>query len=243
MIENSVNLENVSFCYPNTSKLVLDDISCTFEKGKKYAIVGSSGSGKSTLLKILQKHYTDYSGKIELDGVDLLDISFETFNREVAFIQPDVFMFNDSIKNNIILFDEVYDEHLLDQSIRESQLNQVISKSENDIDTIVGEKGELLSSGEKQRISLARALYADCSLLLLDEATSALDNITSFEIEKSIISSNKTVIMVTHKLDNVILDQVDEIIVLDEGKIAERGSFRQLMEGNSKLKSLVKVAS
>lgn len=241
-INRSIILKDVVYTYSKEKKPALQNIDYTFENGKKYVVVGSSGSGKSTLLKVIQKHLPDYSGNIIIDNVELKDIPYEVLNKKISFIQPDVFLFNDSIKNNITLFDNS-NESFLNQVIIESQLNDLLIKSEEGQETIVGRNGVQLSSGERQRISIARALYADCSLFIFDEATSSLDNITALEIEKMIMKSNKTVIMVTHNLNSFILNQADDIIVLDEGKIVEKGNFKQLRENDSFFKLLIDTNS
>ena len=225
-LQQSIALKNLSFAYEE-GKNVLNDISLTFEKGKSYAIVGASGSGKTTLLNLLMGSACHYSGTIEFDGVELRTISPDSLYSLISLVQQNVFVFNSSIKDNITMFRN-FEADKINRAIKLSGLSALIE--EKGLDYPCGENGNNLSGGEKQRLSIARALLQETSVLLLDEVTSALDAATSFEITSSILAMKSfTRLIVTHKLEKNLLAQYDEIIVLRDGQIVETGTFESLM--------------
>ncbi len=225
---DSIKFKNVNFKY-DKSKLALDNINIEFEKGKKYAIVGESGSGKSTIIRLLQKYYSDFQGEIKLDDVELRNIGTENLYELTSIIHQNVFMFSGTIKDNITLYNDYTDEEVM-KVIKIAGLYKLVSSLPNGIYEDVGENGNKLSGGEKQRISISRALIKNSSILLLDESTSALDNITSFEIEQSILSiKDLTAIVITHKLNEEVLSNYDKIYVLKGGRLLESGNFNTLM--------------
>lgn len=224
-LNQQIRLENVSFSYDGEKK-ALDTINLEFEKGKSYAIVGESGSGKSTLFKLLLKGYSNDQGKILFDHLDLNDIKNDSLYNVISIVQQDVFLFNSSVQNNLTLFND-YDHHKIAEAIRLSGLEQFIEKK--GLDFNVGENGIHLSGGERQRISIARCLLKDTKVLLVDEATSALDAETSYLIIDSILKlDNISKIFITHHLDKKILQRFDEIIVLKDGQIVEKGRYDEL---------------
>ena len=214
-------------------------ISHRFEKNKSYAIVGTSGSGKTTLINLLLGKYNDYSGSIHYNNIDLKEISIDSLFEISSFVEQNVFVFDDSIINNITMYSSV-DEELLNDAIKKSGLAKLIDEKGKDYRC--GENGCNLSGGEKQRISIARALVKKSQLLLLDEATSALDNETSSSITNNLLAiDNTTKIMITHRLDEDILNKFDEIIVIKNGNIVEYGTYKELMDNNGTFKSLVEL--
>lgn len=224
---NKIALKGLSFTVDG--KKILNDINFEFEYGKSYAIVGTSGSGKTTLLKVITGFYDGYDGNISYDGVELRQISDQSISQNVSFIHQDCFIFDDTIEQNIKLFREcAIDE--LEQAIKNSRLQKLIEER-GGIDVLCGENGIHFSGGEKQRISIARALLRKPPILLMDEATSALDNQTALDIE-SMISQMQDVtrISINHRLDESILSAYDEIILLRNGKIEEHGTYNELME-------------
>lgn len=197
--ENSIEVKNLDFSYTNDRK-ALNNINLTFEKNKKYAIVGESGCGKSTLIKLLMRYYKDYNGDILIDNKDIHKIFSNDLYKNMSMIQQNVFMFDDSIKENIKLFANYSDEEVLSICDR-SGLSNLISRLPDGINSLVGENGNRLSGGEKQRIAIARSLINNTKILILDESTSALDNETAYNLESSLLSINDlTLIVVTHKL-------------------------------------------
>lgn len=238
--EKSIEIKNLSFSY-NKERNALDNINLNIDKNKKYAIVGESGSGKSTLIKLLMRYYNDYEGKILIDNNDLKNIYSSDLYKNISMIQQNVFMFDDSIKENIRLYSNHTDEEVL-KSCERSGLTKLIDKLPDGINSFVGENGNKLSGGEKQRIAIARALINNTQILILDESTSALDNETAYNLEKALLSLNDlTLITVTHKLIKSILINYDEIIVMKNGKIIEIGSFNDLLDEKGYFYSLYTI--
>lgn len=226
---NKLSISNLKFKY-NNGKEILKNISFDFEAGKKYIIVGESGSGKSTLIKLIMRYYKDYEGTIEIDGTNIYDITDESFYNIFSLIQQNVFIFDESIKENLCLFND-FPESKINEAIKKAGLDKLISTLENGIDTEIGEGGDKLSGGEKQRISIGRAFLKDSKIMILDEFTSALDNQTAMAIENALtIIPNITLISITHRLIRGILEKYDEIIVMKNGEIVENGCFDELME-------------
>ena len=234
---NEITISNLKFMFED--KVILNEINYEFKKNKSYAIVGTSGSGKTTLINLLLGKYNDYTGNIYYNKTDLKEISIDALFEISSFVEQNVFVFDDSIINNITMYSNV-DETLLNEVIVKSGLDTLIKEKGNDYRC--GENGCNLSGGEKQRISIARALVKKSQLLLLDEATSALDNETSSTITNNLLSIDNTMkIMITHRLDEELLTKFDEIIVMKNGSIVEYGTYKELMENNATFKSLVEL--
>ena len=237
--KKQICVQDVTFNY-DEGKSVLKNFNIRFEAGKKYAIVGGSGSGKTTLLNLLMRTYDNYEGSIQYDSVELKEISSESLFQVASLVQQNVFVFNDTIYNNVTLYKE-FQEKEVEAAMRQAGLAQLIHSHGKDY--ICGENGNALSGGEKQRISIARALLRKTSVLLMDEATAALDEITANEIMNTILSmKNMTGIIVTHRLDETILKQYDEIVVLHNGKVAECGTFEKLLEKKGVFHSLYTIS-
>lgn len=233
----AIKINDLEFSYDD--KLILKNVNLELLKNKSYAIVGSSGSGKTTLVNLLLGRNLNYNGHIIYDDIELKDISIDSLYEITSFVEQNVFVFDDTIINNITMYSRVDDE-LLDYAINQSGLKTLILEKGDDYKC--GENGINLSGGEKQRISIARALIKKSQILLMDEATSALDNEISSTIINNVLDiKNATKIMITHKLDEVTLRRFDEIIVLKNGIIAECGAFDKLMSNNSIFKSLYEV--
>lgn len=224
-LDNQISIKNLSFKYGDNE--VLKGISLDLEKGKKYAIVGESGSGKSTLAKILLGRLEDYKGSIKIGQDELKDINRKSLYSSIVPVNQEVFMFNDTIKENICLYNEFSDDRV-EYAIQKSELSKLIDSLPNKLNTIYGENMRDFSGGEKQRISIARCLIRDCDMIILDEATSALDFKNSRLIENTILSLKQTALVITHKLDEKILKKYDEVFVLVGGKIVERGKYEDL---------------
>lgn len=221
-----LRLEDVRFSYDGETE-ILRGVSAVFDAGKAYAIVGASGSGKSTLLNLLTTPGMAYAGKILLDGTELHTVSPESLYETVSVIQQNVFVFNASIRDNVTMFRSFPPEELA-QAVRRAQLEALLA--ERGEDYLCGESGSGLSGGEKQRISIARSLLKHASVLLADEATAALDAQTAHQVTDDVLSlSGVTRIVVTHTLEQAALRRYDGILVLKDGRIAESGSFDDLM--------------
>lgn len=224
-----IEFKNVSYSYNNQDKNVLEDLTFKIEKNKKYAIVGPSGSGKSTILKLILGYFDNYSGKIYIDGVDIKEINKECFYKLISNIQQNVYLFNLNIEENIKLFND-YEEDDFNKAIKDAGLEKFLINLDSDVKHTLGENGNIISGGERQRISIARALIKHTPILLLDEATSSLDNVTAYNIENTILSlENTTAVLITHKLTEELLNKYDDIIFLDKGKICEMGTFKNLL--------------
>lgn len=237
LFEENIKVSNLNFSYTDDRK-TLSNININFDKNKKYTIVGESGSGKSTLIKLLMRYYKNYDGDILIDNKNLQNILSHDLYKNMSMIQQNVFMFDDSIKENIKLFSNYSDEEVLNICKRAGLCN-LIESLPNGVDSLVGENGNKLSGGEKQRIAIARSLINNTKILILDESTSALDNETAYHLENSLLSiEDLTLIVVTHKLIRNTLLKYDEIIVMKDGMIIEKGTFDELIEDKGYFYSL-----
>ncbi|MDE5590946.1 MAG: ABC transporter ATP-binding protein/permease [Acetatifactor sp.] len=233
-MEHALVLKDVSFSYesnPVEDASAVEHVSLQFDRGKKYAVVGRSGSGKSTLLKLLAGYYDSYSGRILLDGSEGRQV-------RATLIHQNPFLFDDTIRNNITLY-ETYPDAAVKGACHLAGLDDLIDSLEGGLDTEVSENGSRFSGGEKQRIAVARAILHREKVFLLDEATSALDSETTNFVEDSIFSlENTTCIAVTHKLTPNSLQKYDEILVMDNGKIVQRGSYDRLLAASGPFSEL-----
>ncbi len=237
---DKIELNQLSFGYgAETDKDALSDLNAVIRKNEAVAIVGGSGSGKSTLLNLLLGTYPNYRGSLKFDESEIRDLSAESINYLFALIQQDVFIFDKSIEENISLFKQFPREEL-DHAIERSGLaDLIVSKG---ADFKCGENGGNLSGGERQRISIARALLKKSQILLVDEGTSALDNESAAKVMGTILAlMDTTRIVVTHRLDENVLNRFDRILVLKDGKLVENGTYRELMESKGTLFALVQI--
>ncbi len=238
-LDRGISVENLTFGY-DKDKNVLNNVNYFFEKNKSYAVVGASGCGKSTLLQLLLSGMNDYSGSIKYDDKELSKIGAESLYDVVSTIQQNVFVFNASIKDNITMFGD-FPEEEIERVIKLSGLEDFVKEKGSDY--MCGENGSGLSGGEKQRISIARALLRKSKVLLVDEATAALDAETSNHVLNSILDiKDLTRIVVTHDLDEGSLKKFDRIITLKNGSVLESGTFNELMDEKGYFYSLYTVA-
>ena len=229
--EESIILEDVSFAYEEDMP-VLKDISYTFEKSKKYAIVGESGCGKSTLIKLMMGYYRNYDGKILVDQQDVNGATPLSVNELASMIHQNVYLFDKTIEDNVLL-NHHFSDAQINQALTQSGVAKFMSQLTDGLKTSVGENGKNLSGGQKQRVAIARALIQQMPILMLDEGTSALDLQTAYDIERTLLGIGElTVITITHKLSEEILSQYDEIIVMDRGQIVEAGTFDELVHSH-----------
>ena len=225
--KGEVSFENVSFNINDTQ--VLNDVSFTVPAGKTLGIMGVTGSGKTSIINLMERFYDATEGKVMLDGNDVKDITTESLRRNLSVVMQDVFLFSDSIKENISIGrkDNITDE-LIESSAQSARAAGFIGKLTDKYETVVGERGVGLSGGQKQRISIARAIAKQAPVLILDDSTSALDMETEYEIQKELEAMKDTTkIIIAHRISAV--KQADEIIVLSGGSIAERGTHDELM--------------
>lgn len=238
MLKKGISLKDVSVSIGN--KNVLHHLNFEFEIGKKYAVVGSSGAGKSTLINTIMGGFSPVQGAVLFDGIDSREIQPESLFQVMALVQQSVFVFRDTIRNNITLFKE-FDEEKVKKAADQAGLRELIDK--RGLNDSCGENGNKLSGGERQRIAIARALLRGSQVLLLDEATAALDNQTSYAVIDAVLSMKEmTEIIVTHRLEEKLLYQYDEILVMHAGEIVEKGTFQELMQKKGFFYSLYVVS-
>jgi ATP-binding cassette subfamily B protein len=237
-ITNDITFDRVTFQYENSETPVLDNLSLKLKVGKTIAIVGPSGSGKSTLLNLILRLYTPDEGRLTIDGVDIRRVTRESLRRSMAVVFQENMLFNMSIRENIRLGKEGATDEEVEQAARKAEIHRYIMSLPQKYDTSVGERGDTLSGGQRQRIAIARAIVRNPSLLLLDEATSALDQTTEAAINKTLLklAKDRTMIFSTHRLTSVV--DMDEIIVISNGKAIERGSHAQLLAKNGVYRKL-----
>ena len=234
-----IEVKDLTYGYEPESH-VLKDLDVQFDAGKSYAIVGGSGSGKSTLLNLLMGSSSNYQGEICIDGVSIKNIESESLYQLMTSVQQNVFVFNDTIRNNVTMFHEFPDKEVT-LALERSGLSEFIEKRGEDF--VCGENGANLSGGERQRISIARALLRKSPILLVDEATAALDAATARAVSFSILNLvGMTRIVVTHRLEEAILRRYDKILVMKNGIICEQGNFDTLMQQKGQFYSLFQIA-
>jgi len=225
--DNSVEIRNLSFAY--IRDYVLKDINLTFEKGKIYALVGPSGGGKSTLAELVLRFYDPTEGAILIDGLDLRDIKLSGLRALTAVVTQEAILFNDSIYNNIAFgMPHVTKEQVTNAAIA-ANAHDFIMESENGYDTQIGDRGGLLSGGQRQRLSIARAVLKNPAILILDEATSALDTSSEKLVQDALsrLMVSRTSIVIAHRLSTI--QDADQIIVIEKGQIAEKGTHSELI--------------
>ena len=229
-----IEVKDLTYGYEPESH-VLKDLDVQFDAGKSYAIVGGSGSGKSTLLNLLMGSSSNYQGEICIDGVSTKNIESESLYQLMTSVQQNVFVFNDTIRNNVTMFHEFPDKEVT-LALERSGLSEFIEKRGEGF--VCGENGANLSGGERQRISIARALLRKSPILLVDEATAALDAATARAVSFSILNLvGMTRIVVTHRLEEAILRRYDKILVMKNGTICEQGNFDTLMQQKGQLRT------
>lgn len=236
----NVEFKNVFFAYEHDN-YVLKDISFSLKKGEKLAIVGQSGEGKSTLINLLLRFYTPQKGKILVDGVGINTIKQRDLHEHVSIVMQDTFLFSGTLYENIAYGKINSNKQDVISAARKANAEEFIEKFKDKYNTQVGERGIKLSGGQKQRISIARAILKNSPILVLDEATSSLDSKSEGEVQKALeeLMKNKTSIIIAHRLSTI--KNVDKIIVLKDGKIAEKGSPSELIKKHGIYANLVKL--
>lgn len=228
-VKGLIEFENVSFSYDDHTR-VLNNLSLTIEAGKTLALVGPSGGGKTTLCHLIPRFYEADSGRIAIDGNDIRDVSLLSLRRNIGIVSQDVFLFAGSVRENIRYGRIDASEEEIIEAAKKAEIHEAIMEMEDGYDTEVGERGVRLSGGQKQRISIARIFLKNPPVLILDEATSALDSITEQRIQKSFeqLAQGRTTLVIAHRLSTV--KNADEIIVVDEDGVTERGTHGQLIK-------------
>ncbi|CNE19444.1 lipid transporter ATP-binding/permease [Yersinia rohdei] len=228
--KGDIEFRHVTFYYPGKDIPALNDINMHIEAGKTVALVGRSGSGKSTIANLLTRFYDVSEGSILMDGHDLREYRLGALRNQVALVSQNVHLFNDTVANNIAYArDEHYSRAQIEEAARMAYAMDFINKMENGLDTVIGENGVMLSGGQRQRIAIARALLRDCPILILDEATSALDTESERAIQAALdqLQKNRTSLVIAHRLSTI--EKADEILVIEDGRIVERGVHAELL--------------
>lgn len=225
--QTDITIKGLQFGYQQEQKII-KGINFSFQKGKKYAVIGKSGCGKTTLINLLSGYYATFGGEILYDGVDIRKLDIKKLNEMSSVIHQNVYMFDESILNNICLHKQITPA-ALQKALDMSGVTMFLGK-EKTLDTLVGENGTNLSGGQRQRVAVARALVQGKPILILDEGTSAVDMQTAYDIESKLLKiSNLTVITITHSLNSELLKYYDQVVFMENGIISESDSFDNLM--------------
>src|SRR5690606_6909166 len=224
----SVRFEHVDFGY-ETNRQILFDVSFEIPAGKTLAVVGASGAGKSTLSRLLFRFYDVSDGAVKVDGIDLRDLDQASLRRHIGIVPQDTVLFNDTILYNIAYGNPAANREEIMEAARAARIHDFVMGLPDGYDTQVGERGLKLSGGEKQRVAIARTQLKNPPILVFDEATSALDTHTEKHIQDELrqISQDRTTLIIAHRLSTVV--DADEIVVLDQGRVIEQGSHRELL--------------
>ncbi|EJG0708360.1 lipid A ABC transporter ATP-binding protein/permease MsbA [Vibrio parahaemolyticus] len=240
--KGDVSVKDVSFTYVGSEKPALEHVSFDIPRGKTVALVGRSGSGKSTIANLFNRFYDVDSGSITLDGRDIRDYELKNLREQFALVSQNVHLFNDTIANNIAYATEdKYQRSDIEHAAKLAHAMEFINKMENGLDTMIGENGASLSGGQRQRVAIARALLRDAPVLILDEATSALDTESERAIQAALdeLQKDKTVLVIAHRLSTI--EKADEILVVDDGAIIERGNHADLIAKNGAYAQLHRI--
>jgi len=247
--DNKENMEeNIrKICLDNVTQKIsesfsLDKLILTFEKGKKYAIVGKSGSGKSSIIKLLTEYGEDYTGRILVNGQELSGLNKESIMHISPVCYQQTYIFNDTVFNNVALYQDYSKDEVI-EALQKAGIYETIQRLPEGVDEKIQENGKNFSGGELQRIALARLFLRKKEMTFLDEITSGLDNATAYEIEKRLLDEDMTIINITHRYNKALMRKYSEIIVMDAGKIVERGSFDELMEKEGTFFDLYNILS
>ena len=236
--KKSINFKNVNFKYENNNNTILEDINFEIIKGQNIAIVGKSGAGKTTLTDLLPRFYDPTAGDIFVDSLNLKDLALKDLRNLFGIVTQNVILFNDTIRNNIIQGNENATDADIAKAIKSSNLEDLIDKLDHGLDTYIGENGVKLSGGEKQRLSIARALIKNPDILILDEATASLDSESEKKVHAAIdnLIIDRTVIIIAHRLSTIV--NANKILVMDNGKIINVGSHEELLISSEIYKKL-----
>ncbi len=230
LIHGDIRIENLSFNYPENIDQVLNNISLEIKEGETLGIIGTIGSGKTTLMNLLLRLYHIPDGKIFINNIDINKINLETLRNSISYITQDNFLFSSTIKDNISLFKENFNDYEIEESTKQSMISDDINSMKNGIYTIIGERGIDLSGGQKQRVVISRAFLNKSNILIFDDTFSALDNKTEKSVLQNIkkLVKNKTCIIISNRISDV--KDSDKIIVLDAGSIVEHGTHQELLK-------------
>ncbi len=229
-VKGRISFENVSFFYPDTGIHALKNVSFTAEPGQMIAIIGRTGSGKSTIANLIMRMYDTTGGRILIDNEPVQQLNLENYRSQVGFVPQEVFLFSDTIANNIAFSADVLDMPRVEQAAKDAAVYNNIMELEHGFETLIGERGVTLSGGQKQRVSIARAIVKHPQILIFDDCLSAVDTRTEEEILNNLgsIMLDKTSIIIAHRISTI--KNADKILVMDNGEIVEQGTHDQLMQ-------------
>jgi len=237
-VKGAISFQNVSLVYPDSGIKALNNISFDISEGESIAIIGTTGSGKSTIANLICRMYDPSEGQILIDGQSIKDYSLPSLRGQIGYVPQDVFLFSDTIANNIAFGKDDISENEIIQASENADLAENISRFPNGYETRLGERGITLSGGQKQRVSIARAIARDPKILVLDDCLSAVDTKTENAILNSLkgVMQDRTTIIISHRVSSAKL--ADKIVVLDDGHIVEQGTHKQLMKKNGAYREL-----
>ena len=241
-VKGSIEIDDVSFAYEGSEMDVIKDVNLTIQPGETVAIVGPSGGGKTTLCQLIPRFYDVDAGSVRIDGIDVKDVKLHTLRKNIGIVQQDVFLFPDTIAENIRYGRPGASDEEVREAARKAEIYDDIMAMPEQFDSYAGERGVLLSGGQKQRISIARIFLKNPPILILDEATSALDTVTESRIQGAFdkLAVGRTTIIIAHRLSTI--RSADRIILIDEGEIKEEGTHEQLMQANGKYAELYRYS-
>ena len=238
LTNGEIKFSNVSFKYEEDyEKTALDNVNLTIQGGKITALVGLSGAGKSTILNLIPKFYKIQSGLINIDEQSIENINLFSLRKNISIVSQETTLFDDTVRNNILYSNPTATDEELLEACKNSFSNEFIQKLPDKFDTLIGENGLRLSGGEKQRLSIARAMLKKSPIILLDEATSSLDSETENKIQNAIqyLIKNKTAVIIAHRLSTIL--NSDQIYVIDKGKVTESGNHEYLLKHSKTYKN------
>jgi subfamily B ATP-binding cassette protein MsbA len=239
-VKGKIQFDNVSFSY-NESGPVLENIDFRINPSEKVALVGFSGAGKTTIVNLISRFYDPTKGKVLVDGIDIKEVTLSSLRSQIGLVTQELILFNDSVKNNIAYgLDDIPLEQII-SAAKSAEAHGFIMNLSKGYETFIGEKGGLLSSGQQQRIAIARALLKDPPILILDEATSALDTKSERLVQRALsnVMKDRTTFIIAHRLSTI--QNADKILVLDRGKITEEGTHKELCRKNGIYKKLYEL--
>jgi len=228
--DGRVEMRGVSFHYGDSAEPILRDIDLDVDAGRTVAVVGATGSGKTTLVALIPRLYDPTSGSVVVDGVDVRDVDLSALRREIAMVSDDPFLFSATVRENVAYARPDAGQEEIEEAARQAGIHDFIETLPDGYDTMIGERGLTVSGGQRQRIAIARALLRDPRILILDDATSSVDATTEAEIKNALrgLMRTRTTFIIGHRLSTIAL--ADEIVVLEEGRIAARGTHDELLE-------------